>query len=155
MSEPIHIPNFRVVFQIERRIFRVGDQRIPVPYGIPLAGAAYFITALAIVFLVGQLPVVSWPMGQVPFPIKWITFPGLCAWFLVRVRPDGRSGARLLRALLRYAVGPREVAGWRRVSRQRVVRLKDLEIAPGQTGTRALSHRLLPARDAFLERTAP
>jgi hypothetical protein len=152
MEEPIRIPSFRVVFQIERRIFRVGDQRIPVPYGIPLAGAAYFLASLGIIFLLGHLPFASRLIGAVPFPIKWITLPGLCAWFLVRARPDGRSGARLLRALVRHAVGPREVAGWRRVRRERSVRIRDLELAPGPFEARPPGH--LRVRGAFHERTA-
>ena len=133
----ITIRSFRVVFSLERRIHKVDRWRIPVPYGIPLRGIAYWALALLATLALGWLPFVGELTGLLPTPIRLVLLPVAVAYALARLRIDGRSAHTALAAWARFGLSPRRVAGGREVPRVgSVVRLADVPVSPDERGVR-------------------
>jgi hypothetical protein len=133
----ITIRSFRVVFNLERRIHKVDRWRIPVPYGIPLRGIAYWVLALFATLALGRLPVIGELVALLPTPIRLVLVPVAIAYALARLRVDGRAAHTALAAWARFELSPRRLAGVREVPRVgSVVRLADFPLLPDERSAR-------------------
>lgn len=106
------IRSYRNVFDLERRIYRVDRLRLN-PGGVPLRGVVYFLAILATSLLAGRLPVVGVLARMLPWYARDLLFPGALAALLTLIRIEGRAFHLSAMTLLRYATGPRELAGLR------------------------------------------
>lgn len=137
----IDIPSYRVVFRLERRLFKVGDKRLPLPYGLPLPAAGWFLAGLAVMFILGNLPGVGAITALLPAPFKYGLIPGALAFGISRLQLDGRPALRLARAWLRFRFTHKRVAAWRPVPHEgHTIRLADTPF----TGIRG--HEIRPGR---------
>lgn len=106
------IRSYRAVFDLERRIYRVDRLRLN-PGGIPLRGVVYFLGILAGVVLLGRLPLIGIPVRLVPWYLREVAAPGAAAALLTLIKIEGRPAHIAALALVRYCLGPRELAGSR------------------------------------------
>jgi hypothetical protein len=109
----LEIRSFRVVFQLERRLHRIQHWKLPLPYGLPLRGLAYGAFVLAVILVLGRLPVVGLAVGVMPPPVRFLLAPVGAGFFLSRARVDGRPAHRFLLAWGRDRVGSRWVSAFR------------------------------------------
>lgn len=131
--ESLTIRSFRVVFSLERRIHKVDRWRLPVPYGIPLRGIAYWALALSAVVIAGSLPLTAPIVGMLPPPLRYAIVPVAVAYALTQVRVDGRSAHTALAAWIGFKLAPSCLSGFRRVpARGTVVRIDDVVLAPDE-----------------------
>ena len=136
-QDGIAIRSFRLVFDLERRLHKVDRWRIPLPYGIPLRGIAYWALALIAVLALERLPAVGALVGLLPLPVRVVMVPVAIAWALARVRIDGRAAHTALAACARFGLAPRRLAGLRAVPAVgSVVRLTDVPIVPDERAAR-------------------
>jgi len=134
-ADGITIRSFRVVFELERRIHKVDRWRIPVPYGVPLRGIAYWAAALLATIAIGRMPLAGELAGVLPAPIRFVIVPVAAAYALARLQVDGRPAHTVLAAWARFRLSPRRVAGLRAVPRVgTVVRLGDVCVLPDERG---------------------
>ena len=117
MTEPdlVVIRSFRVVFALERRLFKIDRWRLPLPYGLPVRGLVYAAAALVGVLVAGRLPVIGSLLGALPAPARFVGLPAVVAWLLVRARVDGRPAHDHLWALVRYHATARQLVALRAV----------------------------------------
>jgi hypothetical protein len=131
--EDMTIRSFRVVFDLERRIHRIDRWRVPVPYGVPLRGVAYWAVALLAVVLFARVPVGGDLAGNLPPPIRLVIFPIAIAYVLARVQLDGRPAHAALVSWVRFRLAPSRLAGFRGVPRPgAVLRLNDVAFLPDE-----------------------
>jgi TcpE family len=136
-AEGLTIRSFRVVFRLERRIHKIDRWRIPVPYGIPLRGLAYWAVALLALIVLRRIPVVGELTGILPTPARLVVLPVGLAYLLTRVEIDGRPAHAVLASWARLKLSPACLAAFRAVpSPGTVVRLGDLTITPDERSAR-------------------
>lgn len=114
-SDQLEIRSFRVVFALERRLFRIDRWRLPLPYGVPVRGLAYAAAALAAVLLADAVPGLGVLVAVVPAPIRFVLGPAAVAALLARVRVDGRPAHRAGLAWARHRLGSRTLDTFRAV----------------------------------------
>src|SRR3954451_20587514 len=102
MNEPLTLRWYRLAFQLERRLHRIDRFRIPVPYGIPLAGLGYGAAAAVTVLAASSLPLVGASLSLLPWPLRLPLLPAAAAHALCRTWADGRPAYE---ALVARAVG--------------------------------------------------
>jgi hypothetical protein len=134
--EAFEIRSFRVVFAIERRLFKLERWRLPVPHGVPLRALAYFGVALVALIFLDALPLLGSVIELLPAPLRFVGLPALTAATLARVRVDGRPAHHFLVAWARHRAGPRHLHGFRAVPRPGVrIRLDEpIVLVPGLAG---------------------
>jgi hypothetical protein len=103
--------SYRLAFEVERRLHRIDRFRIPVPYGIPLAGLAYGTGVTVGMLVVAQLPLVGSLLHVLPWPLRLILLPGLITRALCRTKADGRPAHEALVAYMVFLVAPRRLVG--------------------------------------------
>jgi hypothetical protein len=106
----IEIRSYRSVFDLERRIYRIDRLRLN-PGGVPVRGAVYCIFLLLGVLLAGATPLVGVAVRALPWYLRELALPLGAAALLSVIRVEGRPFHLAARALLRYATGPRRLAG--------------------------------------------
>jgi hypothetical protein len=111
-AEPLQIRSYRSVFDLERRIYRVDRLRLN-PGGIPVRGVVYFIAILLTTLLAGHLPLLGVALGALPWYLRDLGLPIASAAVLTVIRVEGRPFHLAAQALVRYATGPRHLAGTR------------------------------------------
>ena len=122
----IEIRSYRRVFDLERRIYRVDRLRLN-PSGVPLRGIVYFLAALAAMLLFAAVPLIGALARTLPWYLRELAVPGAGAALLTLIRVEGRPFHLAAFALLRYVLGPRELAGLRpRTAADRRWRLDEL-----------------------------
>jgi hypothetical protein len=139
MSDEGRIPirSYRVCFALERRIHKIDRWRIPVPFGVPLRGLGYAAGAAAAMLLLGRLPVIGLAIGALHPALRFVAVPVCIAFVLCRWEIDGRPAHVGLISMARFHLGPRRLIAFRAVSRtDNVVRLRDVVIAPDESGPR-------------------
>lgn len=104
------IRSYRAVFDLERRIYRVDRLRLN-PTGVPLRGVVYFLAILAIFAVLARLPLLGILVRLLPWYLREVAAPGLAAALLTLIRIEGRPSHLAVLAMLRYALGPRELTG--------------------------------------------
>jgi hypothetical protein len=139
--EPLRIRSYRVVFRLERRLHRLGQWRVPLPHGLPLAALGHVALALALVLALGRLPGIAALLGLLPPPARYAALPAGAAYLLARWRPDGRPAHRAAIALARRRLGPTRIAAFRAAPLGHV-RLADLSLAPDAGGARLVRARI-------------
>jgi len=107
------IRSYRRVFDLERRIYSVDRLRLN-PGGVPVRGIVYFLVTLCACLLMARLPLVGFVVDEFPWYLRDLALPAAAATVLSVVRLEGRAFHQAAHALLRYRVGPRRLAGWRR-----------------------------------------
>ncbi len=105
----MEIRSYRAVFDLERRIYRVNRLRLN-PGGIPLRGVVYCFALLAGLALLGALPLVGVAVRALPWYLRDLVLPGGGAALLTVIRVEGRPFHLAATALLRHALGSRELA---------------------------------------------
>jgi hypothetical protein len=109
-ASDFEIRSFRSVFALERRVYQLDNFRLN-PGGIPLRGIVYAIAIELAVLIAGTLPVLSWPLGAVPWYLSELALPLALAGLLTVVRIEGRPFHVALGAIARSRVGPRHLVG--------------------------------------------
>jgi hypothetical protein len=131
------IHSFRVVFELERRIHKVDRWRIPVPYGVPLRGLAYWAIALVLTIALARMPIAGFLIGALPTPIRLLILPVGVAYFLVRIEVDGRPAHAALATWIRWKLSAPHTAALRRVpAAGTAVRLGDITLVPDERAAR-------------------
>lgn len=106
------IRSFRSVFALERRVYRVDRLRLN-PGGVPVRGIAYFVAILLAVLLGERLPLLGLPLRILPWYVREVALPAAAAALFTLIRVEGRPFHLAGLALLRYALGARELSGLR------------------------------------------
>jgi hypothetical protein len=136
--EALQIRSYRVIFDLERRIYRVDRWRLPVSWGVPLRSLGYGAAALLAVLLAHQLPLLGDAIRALPAPVRLLFVPGGIAYALTAVRVDGRPAHTGALALARHWLGPRWVAAFESCGEHpgSVFRFDDLTLSPDEGGPR-------------------
>jgi hypothetical protein len=106
----IEIRSYRRVFELERRIYRIDRLRLN-PGGVPVRGVVYFLALVGISMLAGALPLTTLIAHALPWYLRALILPALCAGLLAVIRIEGRPFHTAARALLGYRVSARRLAG--------------------------------------------
>jgi hypothetical protein len=106
----IEIRSYRAVFELERRIYRVDRLRLN-PGGVPVRGVVYFLALLAAALLAAHLPLAGPLARALPWYMRDLALPCLSAALLTVIRIEGRPFHLAAHALVRYAAGPKRLAG--------------------------------------------
>jgi hypothetical protein len=114
-ADGLTIRSFRVVFELERRIHKIDRWRLPVPYGVPLRGVAYWALALLGLIALGSLPLAKTVVGLMPPPVRFALLPVAVAYALTQIHVDGRPAHAALRAWIRFRTAPSRIGAFRRV----------------------------------------
>ena len=116
-DDRIEVRSYRNVFALERRIYRVEGVRLN-PGGIPIRGVVYFVTLLAGLLALGDLPVTGWLRALLPWYARDLALPAGAAALPALVRVEGRTCHLAGHALLRFALSPRQLRGLRAAGRR-------------------------------------
>lgn len=135
--ESLQIRSFRVVFALERRLFKVDRFRLPFAYGVPLRAIAYAAAALGAIVLAARLPLVGALVGVLPPPLRFVAVPAGVAAVLTRVRLDGLPAHRAAGLWLTHHATRRTVVA-SHVDRTQLVQrvVEPLLFAPDERGPR-------------------
>jgi len=106
------IRSFRTVFDLERRIYRIDRLRLN-PTGVPLRGIIYFLALAACSLLLGRLPLIGAIARTAPWYLREVALPAALAALFTLIAIEGRPFHLAALALLRFALGPRELSGLR------------------------------------------
>jgi hypothetical protein len=106
----MEIVSYRTVFDLERRVYRVDRLRLN-PGGIPLRGIVYFLAIVAVALLAVKLPLLSTLAQTAPWYFRDLGIPAAVAALLTMLRVEGRPFHLAARALVRYSVSTRHLAG--------------------------------------------
>lgn len=109
----IPIRSYRVCFDLERRIHKVDRWRVPLSYGVPLAGIGWAVAALAVMLVLSALPVLGSLLHLLHPALRLVIVPIGAAWLLSRWRIDGRPPLAAGLAFLRWRAGPRRLVAFR------------------------------------------
>lgn len=109
----IEIRSYRRVFDLERRLYSVDRVRLN-PGGVPVRGVVYFLALAFASLTIAGSPAIGALVKEVPWYVRDLALPGAVATILSVVRIEGRVFHLAAFALVRYRVGPRRLAGWRR-----------------------------------------
>ena len=129
-SDTLTIRSFRLAFRLERRIHRIDRFRLPLPYGLPLRGAAYALVAALAVVAASRLPIAGAALGLLPWPIRFGVLPVALAQVLMQVELDGRPAHEVVGAWLRLRIGPRRVVAFEGVRGPRWPAHWNVAVAP-------------------------
>jgi hypothetical protein len=134
----IPVRSYRVVFRLERRLFRIDRWRLPFPYGLELRALVYVAVVMAGVLVAGRLPLLGAVLDLLPAQLHWGLLPLGLVVALLKLRLDGRPPHLALVAIARWRAAPRTVSGLRRCPRAQttLVPLGELEIRPDWRGAR-------------------
>jgi hypothetical protein len=126
------IRSYRLVFRRRWRIFRIQGWRIPLPGGLELRLLAYWLASLALIALLGRLPLFGAIVSAAPASLRLLALPIGAAWLLSRWEIDGRPPHRALGGLLAWWLRPRALAGLRRIPAEQtqLAPLGELAFAP-------------------------
>src|SRR5919197_777325 len=104
MAERLIVRSYRRVFRVDRRVYRVDRWALPVPGGVPLRGAGYFVATLVFVLVAGALPGVGDAVREITPPLRFVVIPLAVAMLGTQAAPDGRVAHRFARDWLAFRV---------------------------------------------------
>jgi hypothetical protein len=125
----MEIRSYRAVFDLERRIYRIDRLRLN-PGGIPVRGLIYCLAILAGLALAGALPLLGTAVRALPWYLRDLLLPAGGAALLTMIRVEGRPFHLAAAALVRHALGPRQLAGLRPSASPAVWRPEELLMLP-------------------------
>jgi hypothetical protein len=126
----IEVRSYSRVFALERRLYRIDRLRLN-PAGVPVRGFVYFVALLAMVALLGALPLIRAGVGLLPWYLRDLALPLGGATLAASVRLEGRAFHVGALALARFGVSPHHLAGLRRhAAWERVWRPADIAFLP-------------------------
>ncbi len=108
----MEIRSYRRVFDLERRLYRVDRLRLN-PGGVPVRGIVYFLALLSAAVIAGSLPLIGAVPRGLPWYLRDLALPAASATLLSVIRVEGRPFHLAARALIRYRIGARRLAGLR------------------------------------------
>jgi hypothetical protein len=128
----VAVRSYRVVFRLERRIFRIDRYRLPFPYGLEVRAIVYAAATYALLLAAGALPVLGTMLGLLPAPLHWGVLPLGTVFVVLKLRVDGRPPHRVLASIARWARHPKHLTGLRPTPRPGtvVVPLAELWMRP-------------------------
>src|SRR5256885_8614173 len=133
----VQIRSFRVCFQLERRLNKLGEWRIPLPYGLPLRGIGYAAVSLLAVLILRRLPISAQLLELMPVAIRFVALPIGVAYALTRVTIDGRPAHSAGIAWVRYRLSPTRVCAFRPALGLQPVELGPITLASDDRGARS------------------
>src|SRR5947209_3802833 len=110
-EQKLILRSYRLAFELERRIHRIDRFRIPVPYGLPLAGIGYGAAILIGVLALSSAPLMGPLLALLPLPMRLVLVPCLGAHLLCRIGSDGRPAHEAFAARFVLALSPRHLLG--------------------------------------------
>jgi hypothetical protein len=110
------VRSYRRVFDLERRIYRIDRVRLN-PGGIPIRGLLYLLALTVAALLIDRLPLLGEIAQAMPWYVRELALPCLCASLLAVIRIEGRPFHLAARALLHHGLGPRRLVGLARPRR--------------------------------------
>src|SRR5919197_5786525 len=116
MAERLIVRSYRRVFRVDRRVYRVDRWALPVPGGVPLRGAGYFVATLVFVLVAGALPGVGDAIGEITPPLRFVVIPLAVAMLGTQAAPDGRVAHRFAWDWLGFRVRARRRCAGRPVA---------------------------------------
>jgi hypothetical protein len=135
-DDALPIRSYRLCFELERRIHKIDRWRIPVPYGVPLRGIAYAVSASAAVLVASRVPLLGAALSAVHPAIRLVLLPVGAGYLLCQLRVDGRPAHAAGIAWLRHRLRRRRLAACRSIAAAGPVRLGDVVIAPDEASSR-------------------
>jgi hypothetical protein len=124
----VAIRSYRLCFRVERRIHKIDRWQIPLPFGVPLRGAAYALALLVAVLVSSRAPLLGTVVVALPAPVRLLGLPVGGAYALLRWELDGRPAHAVVAAWLRLVFGPRRLVAFARAPRQQVAVLGDVTL---------------------------
>lgn len=106
----MEIVSYRTVFDLERRVYRVDRLRLN-PGGVPLRGIVYFLAIVATALLAARVPLLGALARLAPWYFRDLGIPAALAALFTMIRVEGRPFHLAARAVIRFGVGPRHLAG--------------------------------------------
>lgn len=110
-DDKITLRSYRLAFELERRLHRIDRFRIPVPYGVPLAGLAYAVIIAIGLLVASRLPLVGALVDALPWPLRLVVLPGLATRALCHRRADGRPAHEAIVAAVAFALSAKRLVG--------------------------------------------
>jgi hypothetical protein len=132
----VHIRSFRNCFTVERRIHKLDRWRVPLPYGLPVRGLAYFVVASLALLVLSHLPLFGVLLQEFNTFTRLVLIPGAIAFLLYRVTLDGRPSHAAAVAWIRMRSEPRRMSGFRRLDTPEQVTLGSILLAPDERSAR-------------------
>jgi hypothetical protein len=132
----IPIRSYRVCFELERRIHKIDRWRVPLSYGVPLAGVGWAFAALAVMLFASALPLLGPVLHLLHPAIRLVIVPIAAAWLLSRWRIDGRPPLAAGLAYLRWRTGPQRLVAFRAAPVPEPVTLGRVTFAADERGAR-------------------
>lgn len=129
---PLQIRSYRNCFRLERRIHKIDRWRIPVPYGVPLAGIVYAAAVLLGMLAAAAIPGLGDLVRTLHPSLRFAVIPAFTAWALIRWTVDGRPIAAVAGSWLRWRTTPRRIAAFRAAAMPGEVRLGAIAVAPDE-----------------------
>ncbi len=111
----IEIRSYRRVFDLERRIYSVERFRLN-PAGVPVRGVVYCIVAVVLALALTAMPLVGSLARAMPWYLRELILPTLCASAASVVRIEGRTFHLAARGVLGLVLSPRRISGLARAS---------------------------------------
>jgi len=132
----VHIRSFRTCFTVERRIHKLDRWRVPLPYGLPVRGLAYFVVSAVALVILSELPLFGALLHGFNTFTRLLLLPGAIAFLLYRVTLDGRPSHAAALAWLRMRSEPGRMSGFRRLESPSQVTLGSVLLAPDERTAR-------------------
>lgn len=128
----VHIRSYQVCFTVERRIHKLDRWRVPLPYGLPVRGLAYFAGIALAMLVLSQLPLTGPLLNQFNAYTRLAILPGGIAFALYRVSLDGRPSHAAALAWLRMRCEPARMSAFRQLDAPRRIVLGSVLLAPDE-----------------------
>ncbi len=143
-TELIEIRSYRSLFRFNRRLFRFGEYRLPVPGGIPTRSIGYAAAALVAVAVLSRLPAIGVLVTAIPWQVRWLAAPVFIAWALSTQEFQGRPPHVAGWRMLAWSCGPRWVRRFKRITNPMAATsiLDDLTITPDLNTSEARPGRI-------------
>ncbi|KZE78157.1 hypothetical protein AV654_19470 [Paenibacillus elgii] len=101
-ESPYVIPTYKRVWKIERTLVRLDRFKLPRP--ITIWQIIYFMVAFVVVLIIDKnTPLLSWLGGT----LRYVFLPGAIAFYLSKVKHDGKAPHRFLLTIIKYELSPK------------------------------------------------
>jgi hypothetical protein len=148
MPARVTIRGYGGLFRRDWRIYSIPDGRggrrpLPVHGGVPVRAVGYFAAAATIMTVAARLPLLGLMLEPLGWVMRYLALPGIAAFLLTRVEPEGRPAVRFLAGWIIHRIAPRSHSAGRRVLGDRDVALAEsrVAVAPPAQGSSAAGRR--------------